>query len=571
MRGKPVERRASTWSRQGDLVRRRASSRARRTEPSPSARAPRRQVAGRLASRADRGSATAALTSASASGRSSRRRQRERMVGRSRCGAWLTIRKSERGGGSSITFSRALALAVVEVLGAVDDADPVAAVARRSSRTCARAWRTASTGIVVGVASCRSVPASGAARAGSDATGPRPAARRGNRATASVEVAQAVASRSRGSAGADARHPVGEGRLADALRAADEPGVVEAARFDQAFDEGASRVAMAEERELLARMRGVRADVSGGDLGIGVTTALRRSLSRRRRAAGSARSRLCQIASATASAGRGRIDDDAALGLASRRSRGTPRAASAWKASDLRLEAVGASPASRACAAAAREPDLGRQVEDQGQVGPGPADDTRSRLDQRPVEAARARPDRPGSNRRSGRTAPMRPAPGPAGWSRRDGRSARRRTAAPRRTGRRAWPRRRGEGRGCASARGEPPGSRVTRTGCPAPRGAPRRRAICVDLPAPSPPSNVMKTSRRITSPYRATLVEGAPHPAGADLEQCRPARRLPKAAGRQRPRRRRAACRAPVTSPRMIWSRADRAPFSTGASSGPA
>ena len=58
---------------------------------------------------AGRGRDRARATSAASSGRSSSRRQRERMVGNSRPGAWLTSSSSVRGGGSSSTFSSALA------------------------------------------------------------------------------------------------------------------------------------------------------------------------------------------------------------------------------------------------------------------------------------------------------------------------------------------------------------------------------------------------------------------------------------------------------------------------------
>ena len=74
---------------------------------------------------------------------------------------------------------------------------------------------------------------------------------------------------------------------------------------------------------------------------------------------------------------------------------------------------------------AAREADLDRQIEDQGQVGREIAEDrpvqrsTRSTPDRRPPC-----PDRPGSNRRSGRTAPTARPPAPADHAARRDRGA---------------------------------------------------------------------------------------------------------------------------------------------------
>src|SRR5690606_8742127 len=52
-----------------------------------------------------------------------------------------------------------------------------------------------------------------------------------------------------------------------------------------------------------------------------------------------------------------------------------------------------------------------------------------------------------------------------------------------------------------ASAPGEPPGSRVTSTSWPARRSESARRLIWVDLPAPSPPSNVTNNPDRPAKP----------------------------------------------------------------------
>jgi hypothetical protein len=69
------------------------------------------------------------------------------MVGRTRCGAWLTIRKSERGGGSSITLSSAFALEMVRssALSTMQTRYPPSAAVEPNMVS---ARRTASTGIV---------------------------------------------------------------------------------------------------------------------------------------------------------------------------------------------------------------------------------------------------------------------------------------------------------------------------------------------------------------------------------------------------------------------------------------
>ena len=82
---------------------------ARRTEPSAKPMARVRSASAVSASGGPSERMTAAR-SASPRGRSSSLRQRERIVGRSRCGAWLTTRKIERGGGSSMTLRSALPL-----------------------------------------------------------------------------------------------------------------------------------------------------------------------------------------------------------------------------------------------------------------------------------------------------------------------------------------------------------------------------------------------------------------------------------------------------------------------------
>ena len=53
------------------------------------------------------------------------------------------------------------------------------------------------------------------------------------------------------------------------------------------------------------------------------------------------------------------------------------------------------------------------------------------------------------------------------------------------------------------SAPGEPPGSRVSTARMPNARAASPSKAACVDLPVPSPPSNVMKRPP-ICPPLRA-------------------------------------------------------------------
>ena len=160
----------------------------------------------------------------------------------------------------------------------------------------------------------------------------------------------------------------------------------------------------------------------------------------------------------------------------------------------LPFEAVGVLALGAAPFRGPRQADLGRQVEDEGQVGTGAVErGPFERAHQRRVDARRGRPGRRASNPRSGRTGRRRPAPAPGGSSRAGDRCAPPRTGAPPRTARTAGPRRRAPFRGCArpSASRRARGWRSPRRPPPSRRSA--SRAICVDLPAPSPPSKVMK------------------------------------------------------------------------------
>ena len=84
-----------------------------------------------------------------ASGRRVSARQRERMVGRSRPGAWLTMRNRRARRRLLHHLEERVGAVGVEVLGAVDDADRGSRHCRRWSRTASRARRTASTEILV--------------------------------------------------------------------------------------------------------------------------------------------------------------------------------------------------------------------------------------------------------------------------------------------------------------------------------------------------------------------------------------------------------------------------------------
>src|SRR5262245_52603348 len=65
------------------------------------------------------------------------------------------------------------------------------------------------------------------------------------------------------------------------------------------------------------------------------------------------------------------------------------------------------------------------------------------------------------------------------------------------------------------SAVGEPPGSRVVTTSRPRARSRAARRSTCVLLPAPSPPSNVMKR-------FRPKLMSGACEEPGEEFHRVR-------------------------------------------------
>ena len=154
------------------------------------------------------------------------------------------------------------------------------------------------------------------------------------------------------------------------------------------------------------------------------------------------------------------------------------------------------------------------------------------------ARAARPRPDRRASNRRSGRTRPRRRASAPGGSARRYGRCARprRRCASAAGPCSRSRPDRISARK--ASACGVPPGSRVATVSSPSARSRAARRRACADLPAPSPPSRVMKRPR-------VTPFPGAAQPIGAELP-----RRVGGAARQPAERRRRLGDqRAPAAS----------------------
>ena len=127
------------------------------------------------------------------------------------------------------------------------------------------------------------------------------------------------------------------------------------------------------------------------------------------------------------------------------------------------------------------------QLQQQGAVGQeAVAADSRAARGPPRSRGRRRRPDRRSSCRGSGRTAPRRRAPAPAGWSGRHGRRGRRRTAGPR-------PPASNDDRG-AAGRGSP-----RRRGCRRARGSrpPRGRARATPRPAPSAGS----TCRRLPRP----------------------------------------------------------------------
>ena len=88
-----------------------------------------------------------------------------------------------------------------------------------------------------------------------------------------------------------------------------------------------------------------------------------------------------------------------------------------------------------------------------------------------------------------------------------------------------------------SSAPGEPPGSRVARVSMPRASSAAQSRAVCTVLPAPSPPSSVMKRPRVM----RRRRASTRPGPRSArrlrprfvrSRRGCPPTRRLPAAIG---------------------------------------
>ena len=265
--------------------------------------------------------------------------------------------------------------------------------------------------------------------------------------------------------------------------AADQPGMRHAAAAI-GVEQRLLGLGVAEERDGLARMRDVVAVVAA-------LTSASRTIARRLRRVEPRRSPRAQI----------ELRDRRRIGAAhrsarsasarARRARDRPRAASRGSRAPRASKRSTAASPRRSLARA--QPDLGRDVEDEGEIGHQVADGDASPAARSAARRrCRARPDRRGSNRRSGRRSPTGRAPAPAGWSGADGRRARPRTGSPRRAARAAW-------RRPTAAHG---GSLRRRASRPARASAPRRcRATCsrcassaawVDLPAPSPPSKVM-------------------------------------------------------------------------------
>ena len=199
----------------------------------------------------------------------------------------------------------------------------------------------------------------------------------------------------------EARHAIGERRLADAGRAADQPGVRDAAAFI-GIEQRLFGLGVAEQHR---PFRAARAPDPASH-----RHSRRHGRPRRtaHSASAAARARRAQIRSATTSRGARPSISDAALRFVRREHRGRPRAA---------FREIPASPPRsgrrrrwpRRLLARAR-PTLRRHVEDEREIGPGVADrDALEAADQRADRRCRARPDRRGSNRRSGRRSPMRP------------------------------------------------------------------------------------------------------------------------------------------------------------------
>ena len=215
----------------------------------------------------------------------------------------------------------------------------------------------------------------------------------------------------------EARHPIGQRRLADAALAADQPGMRHAP------------AAIGVEQRLLGL--GMAEQVAASARGCG--TRCRRRCRRRSRRASRVvlelhrrgrriepldhdapdlrrRPRPCDV---------GGVDQDAALRLVRRQRAGSRRAA--FRGTRAPRPRSGRRRPRRGAVPARAQALLGRHVEDEGQVGPGVADgDPLQRADQPRIDVAERRPDRRGSNRRSGRRSPSGRARAPAGsaWSR---------------------------------------------------------------------------------------------------------------------------------------------------------
>ncbi len=155
---------------------------------------------------------------------------------------------------------------------------------------------------------------------------------------------------------------IGEARLADALRAAEQPGVMHAAGA-QAIEEGLLLRLMPDQSQGLARMRRARQ-------AIGLVSWFAASGLRRLEQA-LANRRPCGIGEGVGRACR--VEHDAACRLALRRWRGSPRAACGGRRASRSRSDRCSRPAHGGCAARG-EPDLRVEIEDEGEVGHQPVD-----------------------------------------------------------------------------------------------------------------------------------------------------------------------------------------------------
>jgi hypothetical protein len=138
----------------------------------------------------------------------------------------------------------------VEVVGGVDDADAVAALPRRRGEKVKRAADVVDGDLlrIALVVLAQAAPDDREIGMGTGRDLPR-------RRVLRVDRKRRAAGRRRVAMGEEeARDPIGERRLADALRAADQPGMVKAPGSER-IEERRLGLAMAEERRLLARMR----------------------------------------------------------------------------------------------------------------------------------------------------------------------------------------------------------------------------------------------------------------------------------------------------------------------------